>query len=107
MLQNGKIITINSINIPVGLISNSEYLPISKRLNNGDIIVQISDGVVKDDMNINDNYFTKILSSIDTNKNSKEIANELHKLLLKEYKNILNDDITIIVNKFVDTSLNN
>lgn len=82
-------------------------MPISKRLNNGDIIVQISDGVVKDDMNINDNYFTKILSSIDTNKNSKEIANELHKLLLKEYKNILNDDITIIVNKFVDTSLNN
>lgn len=53
----------------------------------------------------NNNYFTKLLQTIDTSRNSKEIANDIRKLLLKEFKNILEDDITIIVNKFVDTSI--
>jgi stage II sporulation protein E len=100
IIQNGKIVTISSCNIPVGLVSDNEYVPISKRLNDQDIIVQISDGVVNDDMNVNDNYFTKILSTIDASKNSRDIANELQKHVVKENKNILYDDVTIVVNKF-------
>lgn len=100
IIQNGKIITINSCNIPVGLVNDNEYVPISRKLTEQDIIVQISDGVVNDNMIVNDNYFTKVLSTIDASKSSKEIANELHKCVLKEYKNILYDDITIVVSKF-------
>jgi stage II sporulation protein E len=100
IIQNGKIITINSCNIPIGLVNDSEYVPICKKLNEQDIIVQISDGVVNDNMNINDNYFTKILTNIDTSKTSKDISSELQKYVLKEYKNILHDDITIVVSKF-------
>ncbi|MDD2376203.1 MAG: SpoIIE family protein phosphatase [Clostridia bacterium] len=100
IIQNGKIITISSCNIPVGLINDNEYVPISKKLNKQDIILQISDGIVNDDMNINDNYFTKILTNIDTSRTSREIANELHKHVLKEFKNVLHDDITIVVSKF-------
>lgn len=100
IIQNGKVATITSCSIPVGLVSDNEYVPITRKLNEQDVIVQISDGVVNDDMNATDNYFTKILSSIDVSKNSKDIANELCKLVLKEYKNTLHDDITIVVNKF-------
>lgn len=105
IISNTKIATITSCSIPVGLVSDNEYVPITRKLNEHDIIVQISDGVVNDEMIANDNYFTKILSNIDTSKNSKEIANELHKLVLKEFKNILHDDITIVVNKFNNNQL--
>ncbi len=100
IIQSGKVITINSCNIPVGLVNDNEYVPISKKLDENDIIIQISDGVVNDNMNANDNYFTKVLTSIDSSRSSKEIANELHKLVLKEYKNTLHDDVTIVVSKF-------
>lgn len=100
IIQNGKVSTITSCSIPVGLVADNEYVPIKRKLNEHDVIVQISDGVVNDDMTANDNYFTKILASIDVSKSSKEIANELQKQVLKEYKNILHDDITIVVNKF-------
>ncbi len=99
IIQNGKIITISSCNIPVGIVNDNEYFPICRNLNENDIIVQISDGAVNEEMNVNDNYFTEILSNIDTSKSSKEISNELQKSILKEYKNILRDDITIVVSK--------
>jgi len=99
IIQNGKIVTISSCNIPLGLVNDNEYVPISRKLNEHDIIIQISDGIVNDDMNVNDNYFTKTLSNVDISKTSKEIANELHKHILKEFKNVLHDDITIVVNK--------
>lgn len=100
IIENEKIATITSCSIPVGLVADNEYVPITKKLNEGDIIVQISDGVVNDDMIVNDNYFTKILTTIDTTNSSKEIANQLHKQVLKEYKNVLRDDVTIVVSKF-------
>jgi len=100
IIQNGKIVTISSCNIPIGLVNDSEYVPISKKLDEHDIIVQISDGIVNDDMNVNDNYFTKILSNIDSSKTSREIASDLQKHVLKEFKNVLHDDITIVVSKF-------
>ena len=100
IIQNSKITTISSCNIPLGIVDDSDYVPISKKLNEQDIIIQISDGVVSDDINVNDNYFTKILTNIDTSKSSREIANELNKHVLREYKNVLHDDVTIVVSKF-------
>jgi stage II sporulation protein E len=104
IIQNGKIITISSCNIPVGLVNDNEYVPISRKLNENDIIIQVSDGIVNDDMDVSDNYFTKILSNIDVTKTSREISNDLQKHVLKEFKNILHDDITIVVNKFTNNA---
>ena len=99
IIEDKKIITINTSNLPVGLIKETEYVPICKKLKEGDVVVQISDGVVKDDMNVNDNYFKNHLLSLDTNKTSKAISNDILKFLLKENKGLLEDDLTIIVTK--------
>jgi len=104
IIQNGKIVTISSCNIPVGLVNDNEYVPITRKLNEHDIIIQVSDGIVNDDMDVSNNYFTKILSNIDVLKSSREISNDLQKHVLKEFKNILHDDITIVVNKFSNNS---
>ena len=102
ILQNGKITTITNTNIPLGLVKNSDYIPIAKKLEDGAIIVQITDGVVPDTMNTTDNFLTNYLKNLDlTTKNVRTIGDEIHKLVLKENKGILNDDITIIVSKII------
>lgn len=99
LVHEGKIITINNMNIPVGLSDSVDYLPISKKLYDKDIIIQISDGILNDCVDISNNYFTECLKNIDINRTPKIIADELYRHILKENKNILKDDITIIVTK--------
>ena len=99
LVHEGKIITINNMNIPVGLSDSVDYLPISKKLYDKDIIIQISDGILNDCVDISNNYFTECLKNIDINRAPKIIVDELYRHILKENKNILKDDITIIVTK--------
>lgn len=99
LVHEGKIITINNMNIPVGLSDSVDYLPISKKLYDKDIIIQISDGILNDCADISNNYFTECLKNIDINRTPKIIVDELYRHILKENKNILKDDITIIVTK--------
>lgn len=99
ILQYGRITTINNINIPVGLVKDTDYVPISKKLNNNDIVIQITDGVIPEGTNPTDNFLTKYLQTLDTTKTAKIISDDIHKLVLKENKSILTDDMTVIVTK--------
>ncbi len=99
ILHDKKVITIKNSTIPVGISEDIDYVPIAKKLSDKDIVVQISDGVVSDDTNTTDNYFVSYLKNLDINKSSKTLVDELYKVVLKENKNILNDDVTIIVSK--------
>lgn len=103
IIHNQKVITITNLTIPVGLSADTNYVPIAKKLENNDIIVQISDGVVRENEDPSNNFFTEYLKQIDCNKTCKNIADDLYKLVLKENKNLLNDDITIIVTKIIKT----
>ncbi len=106
ILSNGMITTVNNINIPLGLVDNTNYLPISKKLDDGDIVVQISDGVISDETDKNNNFLTKYLKGIDIFKTSKQITEDIRRVILKENKNILNDDFTVIVTKIKKVSNN-
>ena len=101
IVENKKVTTINTSNMPVGIIEDVDFIPIVKQLNKNSVVVQLSDGVVKDEMDVNDNYFKNYLANIDTNKSAKQIAEELRKFVVKYNKGLLNDDITIIVSKVV------
>ncbi len=101
IIENGKITIITTQNLPVGVITKNDYLPICKNFEDNAIIIQISDGVVNDKMDINNNFFKNYLLTLDTNKNSKSISEELRKLVIKENKNGLSDDFTIIVTKVI------
>ena len=101
IIHEGKIVTINNMNIPVGVSDNPDYLPISRKLIDKDIVIQISDGVLHEGVDISDNYFTECLKTIDVNKTAKQITDEIYRNVLRENKNILNDDVTIIVTKII------
>jgi stage II sporulation protein E len=99
ILKNSKVITISNINIPLGLISESNYVPIVSDLDDMSIVIQLTDGVIDETYEYNDNYITKYLQNLDITKSTKLIADELHKLILKEKNNDLKDDFTVIVSK--------
>lgn len=99
IIHEGKVITISNMNIPIGISDMPDYLPITRKLVNDDIVIQISDGVVADNIDVTNNYFTNYLKNVDVNKSPKIISDELYKLVLRENKNILKDDVTIIVTK--------
>lgn len=105
IIHEGKIVTINNMNIPVGVSDNPDYLPISRKLIDKDIVVQISDGVLHEGLDISNNYFTEYLKTIDVNKTAKQITDEIYRNVLRENKNILNDDVTIIVTKIIKNNI--
>lgn len=99
ILQDGKITIMNNINIPLGLVKDTEYVPICKELSDNTIVVQMTDGVVTENMDIQHNFVTKYLQGLDSFKTAKMIAEDIHKLVLKEHKGDLQDDMTVIVSK--------
>lgn len=99
ILRNSKITTISNMNIPLGLINESDYVPIVFDLDENDIVVQITDGVINETYDYNNNYLTKYLQNLDSSKSVKVIIDEINKLILKEKKNKLDDDFTVLVTK--------
>lgn len=99
ILRNSKITTILDSNIPLGLMTKTDYVPIVKKLQKNDVIVQLSDGAINEKVYINDNYITNYLQNLDITKNVYTMTDELEKIILKENNNVLNDDFTIIVTK--------
>ena len=97
--NDGKITTITSMSLPMGIDVNTNYIPISEKIGDGGIIIQFTDGVISDEMNPNDNYILDYLKTVDLKKNSKIIAEDINRIVLKNNKNILKDDMTISVTK--------
>lgn len=99
LIEKGKVVTITSTTIPVGLVDNTDYIPICKTLGEGDFVIQISDGVILDNMDPNNNFLKNYLLTCDITKPAKIIAQEIREVLYLNNGGVIDDDATIIVNK--------
>ena len=99
LIEKGKVVTITSTNIPVGLVDSGDYIPICKKLDYGDFVIQLSDGVIPDTIDPNNNYIKNFLSTCDITKSAKVIAQELKEVININNDGVYDDDITLIVNK--------
>lgn len=99
ILSCGRVITISNHNIPVGLLEDTDYMPVSKRLKVNDVVIQITDGVVSDDSSAIDNYFIEILKTIDTSLEKNAILEDIKYKMYNSKQGVLNDDTTIMVHK--------
>lgn len=99
LIEKGKVVTITTTNIPVGLVDSSDYIPICKKLDYGDFVIQLSDGVIPDTIDPNNNYIKNFLSTCDITKSAKVIAQELKEVININNDGVYDDDITLIVNK--------
>ncbi len=99
ILEDGKVITIHKTNIPIGILKDTDYVPVCKTLKDKDFVIQISDGVIQDEDDFNHNYLTEYLQTLDNSKSAKMVAEEIYHLVLRQMKNNLKDDVTILVTK--------
>ena len=90
---------LTSNTIPVGLVENNEFVPICKKLKEGDFVIQVSDGIVTEDMDINNNYLKNYLLTCDYSKPARLIAQEIKEILYLNNGGTLEDDATVIVSK--------
>ena len=101
IISCSKVCTITTHNVPVGLLEKADYIPITKRLKEGDIIIQVSDGIVHDEDNKIDNYFTDILKKVDNSLSKTDILEYIKKEVFEYKNNVLKDDSTIIIHKVI------
>lgn len=97
---NGEIEIIKSTSLPVGILNNVDIESFGKRLNNGDLIVMLSDGVLDADkhMDEKENWILATLGSLDS-RNPQFIADALLDLAISKYGNRVEDDMTVLVSK--------
>ena len=76
-----------------------DFVPITKQLGEGDFVVQITDGLLPDNMDPASNYLKNYLATCDTTKPAKIIAQEIKEVLYLNNGGELEDDATVIVSK--------
>ena len=99
--SSNNVTTITSLNLPIGLNFDVDTLNIVHKLNTDGIIVQLTDGALHEELNVNNNFITDYLKSVDLKKSTKIISEEISKLILKNKNNVVDDDITVLVSKVV------
>ncbi|MEG1141271.1 MAG: SpoIIE family protein phosphatase, partial [Clostridia bacterium] len=85
IINKNKFTYINKENIPLGLLNEFSYIPISKKLEENDVIIQFSDGIVIEE---------ELLKKININDTLDNISNYIINNSKCE-----NDDVTLIVTK--------
>lgn len=98
ILHNGKVDVINSNSLPVGVLNDVQPDLRRRKLANGDIIVMFTDGVV-DCTNaiINKEHFIIDILLKTNFTNPEDIAKEIFEKTKENYKDVLKDDVTILV----------
>ncbi|MCR8746045.1 stage II sporulation protein E [Romboutsia lituseburensis] len=91
---------VSSSSLPVGILSDIKLDRKAVKVNKGDYIIMVSDGILDAGKNNNmgDNWLIYFLKSIDTT-NPKEIANLILDRALEIQNGSVEDDMTVLVSK--------
>ncbi len=91
---------INSQSLPVGILKDVDFNIYEDYLEDGDILIMMSDGVLEANENVDDmeKWMKQTIESIDS-LNPKVIANSILDIADKASVNAANDDMTVLVTK--------
>ncbi|QZY54727.1 stage II sporulation protein E [Crassaminicella profunda] len=97
---NGEVEAIRSTSLPIGILNNIDIESFGQRLNNGDFVVMMSDGVLDADTAIDEKekWVMAALKKL-SSKNPQSIADDLLDMAIKKYGNKIKDDMTVMVSK--------
>ncbi|MDK2919448.1 MAG: stage sporulation protein [Candidatus Petromonas sp.] len=98
--SNGDIEVINTPSLPVGIINEIVIDSKKLRLDDGDFIITISDGVLDADKNLlnKSNWMIEVIKEIDS-RNPQTIADEILNAAIERSGNRIEDDMTVLVTK--------
>ena len=90
---------VNSNSLPLGILNNVEFSVFDRDINDGDIFVMCSDGIIDSkEEEQTDKWFMKVLKNISTN-NVQKMADILLNEAIDNNYGICKDDMSIIVAK--------
>lgn len=97
---NGEVEVIKSTSLPIGILNNVDIECFGKKLNNGDFIIMMSDGVLESDQTIEEkeNWVIAALKQLNS-KNPQVLAEKILDRAIKKYGNHIEDDMTVLVSK--------
>jgi stage II sporulation protein E len=97
---NGEVEVIESSSLPAGILNDIFLDSKVKKLNDGDFIITMSDGILDADKNFIDktDWIVEILESIDS-RNPQRIADEILNKAIEKRGNKIEDDMTVLVTK--------
>lgn len=89
--------SIASTSLPMGVFAKAEYENVAKKMEDGDYIILLSDGVLDTALeNDQEAYFRNIIGALQTN-NPKEMADAILKQAMENNHGEIVDDMTVLV----------
>lgn len=100
--QNGKVQIIKALSLPAGIVENISLVVYDKDIDDNDIIVMCSDGIMESNTEYQNQelWVRDILESIETD-NVQKIADIITKEAIDNGYGQIKDDMTIIVAKVI------
>lgn len=100
-IKNKNSVTkIESNTLPIGIVEGVEQNSITTKLNDGDIILMCSDGLLESKNEINKDWVEEFLRNVNTN-NVQKLSDLIVAEAVDNSYGIVKDDITVIVGKIV------
>lgn len=95
--HNKKVTQIKSSTLPAGILKDVDVEMSNKKLENGDYIIMLSDGV----HNVSDDWITDYISNID-NLSPQAVADSILNEAVRRKNDCIDDDMTVIVSKLME-----
>lgn len=98
--RKDECIVVNSENLPIGMLNNVDFKIYEEHLQDGDIIIMMSDGVVDANKNVSnpEKWMKDFIASIDS-LNPQVISDEIFNTSRFANGNRVDDDMTLLVTK--------
>ena len=96
--QSGKIDVISSSTLPIGILSNIQIEGNMQALEDGDLIITVSDGIIDSNQEQGERWLIELLKNTST-LNPQEVADSILHNALKFTQNKATDDLTVLVTK--------
>jgi len=102
--RNGTVETIQSTSLPIGILDKVDIESFGKRLDNGDFLIMVSDGVLDaEPKKVNrEEWIVAALEGLQ-DRNPQSIADRLLDMAIEKYGNEIKDDMTVLVAKIWET----